>query len=111
MNTPVVVHLGDENMVSMTVYANFDVASSEVLRVRHTVSPDPMDCAWITYQNFVLAQGVALMLSANFCTLTQVLSCLSDIYIEDRTCQKGKKTQMAVKWEPYRVRPELSKFR
>lgn len=80
MDTPVVVYLGNENLVSVTVHASVDVTGTEFVRVWHTVGLNPTDRAWVTYQNFVFVKGVTFMLPPDFCTFAQVLSCLPDIY-------------------------------
>ena len=79
MDTPVMVYLGDKDLVSITVHASIDLAGSEVMRVRYPMRLNPTDSAWIAYENFILMEGVTLVLSPNFCTLTQVLSCLPHI--------------------------------
>jgi hypothetical protein len=75
-------HLGDENLIPMYVQAGVDVAGTEVVRAWHTVRLDPADCAWIGNQDFVLAEIMTLVLSPDFCTLFQMLSCLPDVYSE-----------------------------
>ena len=42
------VHLNNEDLVSVRVHANIHVTSTEVVRVRHAVRLDPADRAWIT---------------------------------------------------------------
>jgi len=88
-------HLGDKDLVSMHVHASIDVAGTEVLRLRHAMCLDPTDCAWIADQNFILAENMALVLSPYFCTLTQMFSCLPNIYGE---VPSGTKTG-CMKWE------------
>ena len=80
MGPPVMVDLGDEDIVSITVHASIDMAGGKVLRIGHTTCLDPMDRPSVAYQNFVHIEGVTLILSPDFCTLFQMLSCLSDIY-------------------------------
>jgi len=47
VDTPIMIHLCDENLISMHVHASIDVAGTEVLRVRHAVRLDPADRTWI----------------------------------------------------------------
>ena len=78
------INLGNKDLVSVSVHARIDVAGSKVMRVRQAMGLDPTDRAWLADQNFVFMEGVALVLSPNFCALAQVLSCLPDIYKEGR---------------------------
>jgi len=79
MDTPVVAYLGDEYLVPITVQTCIDWAGSEVVGIRHAARLDPTDRAWVTDQNFVLVEGMTLMLSPNFCASAQVLSRLPDV--------------------------------
>lgn len=47
VDTPVMAHLGDENLIPMHVHAGIDVTGTEVVRVRHAVCLDPADRTWI----------------------------------------------------------------
>lgn len=69
MDTSVVVHLGDEDLVSVHVHASIDVAGTEVARVWHAMCLDPADRTWIPDKDFVLVESVALVLSTDFCAL------------------------------------------
>ena len=47
VDTPIMIHLGDENLISVHVHASIDMAGTEVLRVRCAVCLDPADRTWI----------------------------------------------------------------
>lgn len=55
VDTPIVVYLGDENLISVPVHANIYVAATELLRVRHAICLHPTDRPWVTDQDFILA--------------------------------------------------------
>jgi len=42
------IHLDNENLMSMRVHPGIDVAGTEVMRIRHAVCLDPADSAWIS---------------------------------------------------------------
>ena len=47
VDTPIMIHLGDENLISMHVHASIDVAGTKVLRAWPAVCLDPADRTWI----------------------------------------------------------------
>ena len=83
-------HLGDEIPVSMCVHASIDMTGTEVTRVWHVVCLYPADRTWIGDQDFILVELMTLVLSSDFCTLFQMLSCLPDIYNKVKSDSKTK---------------------
>jgi len=83
-------HLGNEILVSMCVHASIDMAGTKVARVWYAVCLHPADRTWIGDQNFILVELMALVLSSDFCTLFQMLSCLPDIYNRVKSDSKPK---------------------
>ena len=79
VDTPIVVYLGYEYLISVCVHASIDGAATELLRVWHAACLHPTDRAWVTDQDLVLAERVNLVLSSHFRALGQMFSRLSDV--------------------------------
>ena len=103
VDAPVVVYLGNENLISIHVQASVNVATTEFLGVWLPVCLHPTDRAWVTNQDFVLAERIGLVLSSEFRTLKQMFSRLSDICSEIQSDKgtvhdAGSHTESVLSW-------------
>ena len=108
MDPPVVADLRNEELVPMSVRASPDRASIEVVRIWHPTRLNPTDPTRVSNQDFVLVDGMALVIPSNFRTFTQMPSCLPDICKQDHVLETNH-----LPWvdQPYRVRPKSGSVR